>query len=391
MQQKATNKYFILSILLLILTIITLTKCSTIINKPKDNNIITHLADDKKKILFTVISPSLESVSYGSFTRNIAIAQEAKRLGHEIAFLCGQHWKESLIKHLKRAFPHDYKTITIYTLKTRPKVFSFIPNEWFMEPKDVKVPSFILDKKTKRFGSLYMAWMLMGFGNESIVKKIVLEQLEIYLKFKPNVLFLEIDLPTYISASLIDIPIMETISSPMLEGKDSFFSFWLNSMTKSIVSDFSVKDKSFSALQYLDGMRYQGKSLKIVPSIEALETEEIIYMPNVTFVGHLFPNTSNSDFDDTNIEKTKSDYKYQNQKVIFAYFGKGSVPTEIVEQVMSNFCLEINKRNNDNISYHCYIAENSIKNSYTLLNYTHFENYIDGNEIMKISTLVFTH
>ncbi|KAF0984394.1 hypothetical protein FDP41_000293 [Naegleria fowleri] len=41
--------------------------------------------------------------------------------------------------------------------------------------------------------------------------------------------------------------------------------------------------------------------------------------------------------------------------------------------------------------YHCYVAHSSIQKPYTLLNYTHFSNWYNGDELSAISELTMSH
>ena len=167
----------------------------------------------------------------------------------------------------------------------------------------------------------------------------------------------------------------------------------------------------FERYQTLDDIKAANSHLKIVYSIPELETEVVRERPNVSFVGNIQPPSCAHGLKDVNdklraLESFKEQVrkKYPNQKVIFVYFGKGSVAFHKIEREIPLLCQMLNEKSLVNTQnghqsngvspptlYHCYVAHSSIQKPYTLLNYTHFSNWYNGDELSAISELTMSH
>ncbi|KAL9643318.1 hypothetical protein ABK040_014773 [Willaertia magna] len=388
-----------------------------------DDNVVLR-QQTERRILFSVQSASITEFSYGALSRFISIAQALlrdssfptieKKNSWKIGWMVGKHYRNYLESYLKKYLPQCYNNdnnasepscFEFYETETIPLVMSFVPA--FISYKIMKTPSLVApssipsslaediyktdkSRTLKLFGNIYWSWVSMGFARESILRQLILEQLEIYSKFKPDAIFSEIDLAVYHSSHLAKIPIIETFGSSLIGGKHTKTAYWINSISYNILSDFSPYPINFQRQQTIDDLMFLRTNLKMVPSIEELELPQLQQLENVSFIGYLFP-TSPKDL----IKENEED-KYANQRVIFTYFGKMSLSFDIVKEVMPEFCLELNnheKRNNPTnyIPYHCYVAETGVDKTFTVKNYTHFHHYINGNEIIPKAEAIFTH
>ena len=359
-----------------------------------------------KTILMAVLSPPKANMAHGNLVRAFAVSNEARRRGWKVAWMIGSMHRPGLEAMLEKKGVAGVDGI--YEMVEKPRFLSFttqsLSDKMAAGTGDAPtIPWWLtstqMDGK-RTFGNLYMAWWLMGFARQSILKKIVAEQLTIYSRVKPDAIYCEIDMPVYLSAHLAQIPIIETFSSPMYLYRTSFLAYWLNSMTKELLQDFSVKDLLYSKYQSLDDIRGRDINLKVAPTVPEMETEIAQGRPNLIFTGQLLPLQLNAaetvQEKMAEIEKLREKGRklFPNQRVIFCYFGQGSIPFEKLLKEMPEFCDKLNKLESSKpgyIPYHCHVSSTSVKEPFNISEYTHFSKWYDGDVITSVSELTMSH
>ena len=76
----------------------------------------------------------------------------------------------------------------------------------------------------------------MGFGQGTTLRKIVFEKMQIMEQVQPAAMLYEIDISSLLAAHLAQVPIIETLSTPILEGRhSSYMSYFLNAVVSQLL------------------------------------------------------------------------------------------------------------------------------------------------------------
>ncbi|KAG2387132.1 hypothetical protein C9374_002167 [Naegleria lovaniensis] len=351
--------------------------------------------------------------------------------------MIGLHYREGLERLLKTKRREDeewthYERDLFYYTRVKPTLLSM--PQWIHDWLDsnftifgngqkdatanTEIPAWVPKVLGTRFlGDVYLAMIAMGMGHGTTLRKIIFEQLQIIEQVQPMAMMNEIDISSLIAAHLAQVPIMETLSTPILEGRhSSYMSYFVNSVVSQLLKDMnSNQDLHFEQYQTLDDIRAAHSHLKVIYAIPELESDFIRERPNVSFVGHIQPPSCVHGLKRVQdklraLEAFKEQVRkhYPNQRVIFAYFGKGSVAFHKIEKEIPLLCQLLNSNNQIHqeldqtkedesslnttvIPYHSYVAHSSVQKPYTLLNYTHFSNWYNGDELSAISELTMSH
>ncbi|HPP04986.1 MAG TPA: glycosyltransferase [Spirochaetota bacterium] len=305
-------------------------------------------------LLIPIYSPP--TGTYGSLTRLIAIANKFIKEGHSVAF-CASGYVKNILKE------RDYKVYEIpeTTILGLPK---FISNNIVKGSQKTSLPV----KEGRSFGSIWFLFVFTGYAKRKKLFEIVKSEINATFDFKADIILTEMELGAYLTAYILNKPIVTTYAKISESGKEGFFYKKIQKSTDYVVRKF-LKVKNSKLDEFIFGKRV----LKLIPSIPELDTtnperEDICYTGNL-----LEPiKTVENKFIPEN-----------NKKYVFCYFGSGSIPFTIVKNILPQV---INRMENTI----CYVASHFIKEEFNIGN-VFFVKYIQASELLPHCKLTICH
>ncbi len=305
-------------------------------------------------LLIPIFSPP--TGSWGSLTRLMAIANKFIKEGHSIAFCASGYVKETLIE--KGFKTYEIPEMTILSL---PK---FLSNIISKRSKNLSPPA----KKGRAVGNIWLLFNFTGYNKTKTILKLVKSEIEAIKDFKPDAILTEMELASYVSAYIMNIPMITTYAKISSNGKDSFFYKKIKRRINRVLKKYSIKDH----IEPYE-LAFGKNVLKLIPSIPELDTTDSNEM-DVCYTGNLLEP----------IQKTKIKFIPEpNKKYIFCYFGTGSINIPTVIKILPKV---INKMKNTV----CYVASQSICKEFNIKN-IYFVKYVQASEILPHCKVTICH
>lgn len=307
-----------------------------------------------KKLLISILVPP--NGAYGPIVRCMSIAIEAQKAGFKVAVCCPYEYRSKI-----ECFGFKYYNIPAPTVFGLPKLLS---------NSIVKINGYLnlTYFKKKTFGNIWIALFSQGFCSRRYLKKLYNHEKEAIDSFKPDVIFTELDVISFLLSKIRNTPIFTSYASVVNDGLNSFFYNLLEKKANRILINNGIAKHS------LIDLLFGNKVLKLVPSIPHWD-KSITQKEDVVFIGNL-----------KKCDIFKSNYSFIPEKdirYVFCYLGSGSIGFRKVKNVLPKFFDNQDK-------YQCIIVSNYISTPYKQGN-IHFYPHLDTNAVLKHSDWVICH
>ena len=294
-----------------------------------------------------LLIPFSGGLGLGPLTRCLAIAEEGKKRGHKVAFLCKPFFKK----------------IT----ETRGFLSYLSP-----EPKHIRrnLPKYRLADLALEYGLLNLEYL----------QKAIKQELAIIKTFRPNIIFTETQFSINFSSKISGIPWSTAISwtdhakfRSSLYKTFSIYPHHLDQINR-LASQYNI-----SPYGDLCDLAFERAHIKIAPTSPELQPE-LLSFPNVHFVGSLLSETLENQ--GNNIELPINIY----WPSIYVYMSPGEIPAR---QWIHTICNAFSKQ-----SYNVIVMLSPLKNiPRHLPNFPniHFLGLAPARKFIRLSDVVITH
>lgn len=256
------------------------------------------------KILISLFSPPTSA--WGALTRAIALANEFRDNGDQVAFCAPGSMVEILQKNGWPVYPVPEPTI--YGLPWGMSAFI---------QKSIQRTSFPV-RKGQSIGNIWFLYYLAGLTKKTFLSNLVEAQLSAVDDFRPECLLAEMDPAAHITSLARRLPLAIIYANLSLTGIGSYY--W-RKMKSSLLY---VLDKHGLPLTSPEEVFLNRKVLKIIPSIPELDKTDP-HREDVCYVGCL----------NASLKNNAPDFiPAKGRKYLFVYLGLGAIPLQKVKTTL---------------------------------------------------------
>jgi hypothetical protein len=185
------------------------------------------------RLLIPLFSPA--TGTWGSLTRVLAVAEEASKRGHAVAFTASGALADALRDKGHRVF--DCPASTMFGL---PKPISDV---LVKRSQDATPPV----RAGRSFGNIWFVLALGGMASDSYLRALVDAEMRAIDAFHPDALFTELEPAALICARLTGLPIASTYASVMGEGVGSLSWKLVNRAVRKVMTRHGKPARELSA------------------------------------------------------------------------------------------------------------------------------------------------
>ena len=217
-------------------------------------------------LLIPLFSPA--TGTWGGITRGVALAEAARRAGHQVAFCSSGGMAEGLKKHGYTVYPTP--PTTVFGLPA--------PLSRFIEQRSQHASLPVRDGQS--IGSLWFVMFLSGLGRAGYLQALVEAQRAAARDFHADAIFTDIDPAAYLTAAIERLPMTANYSAVMHTGIGTWAWKRMNAAIAPLLRAHQLSDQS------IDQLFFAPEVLKIIPSIPELDDADPD-RPDVRYVGQL--------------------------------------------------------------------------------------------------------
>jgi len=264
------------------------------------------------RLLIPVFSPA--SGTWGGITRVIAVAEAARRAGHEVA-LCASGDLEPRLRQRG------------YTVYSNPAATMFGLPAPISRVIARRGENFALPVQPGRsIGNIWFVFFVSGMARSGYLHALVDAELQAVRAFKPDRLFTDLNPGAYLVARITGLPIAAAFQQVMTWGKGSWA--W-GQMHRAMMSVLNARGCPAADP---DDLCFGPSVLKIIPSIPELDGADPARR-DVCYVGQLLGD----------IQPT-GDLQLEARRHVFVYVGTGSIGLTTLREVLPRVFPESGER-----------------------------------------------
>jgi UDP:flavonoid glycosyltransferase YjiC (YdhE family) len=246
--------------------------------------------------------------TWGGLTRGLAVADAARRRGHEVHVAASGPVTTPLRTRGEQV--HDLPAATVLGL---PEPVS---RRIQQGSQRTRLPV----REGRGVGNIWFVLAFSGFASRSYLRRATTAYLGLVDQVRPDVLFTDLDPITLMTSRITGLPVAATYASVMHEGHGSIPWQLLRRATGGVLRDHG------HTLIDPDELYFAPQVRKIIPSIPELDDTDPA-RPDVCYVGHL---TADLATRETGPARPPSD----GTRYVFVYVGTGSVPLGRLREVL---------------------------------------------------------
>jgi UDP:flavonoid glycosyltransferase YjiC (YdhE family) len=255
------------------------------------------------RLLIPLFSPT--TGTWGGLTRVIAIAEQAQKSGHAVAF-CAAGSLEAALR--KRGF-------MVYSMP-RP-TFLGLPEPISKRIEQRSQQASLPVKPGRDIGNIWFVLLISGMANVDYLRRLVAAECQAAQEFRADAIFTDLDPGAFLVAKIQRLPVSAAYQTPMAAGMGSFPWKLMTQAVGRVLKEYHLPP------QPIDQLMHGKQVLKIIPSIPELEGTDL-QLPDVCYVGQLLGNI-----------QVKEEFRPQDGKrYAFVYVGTGSVPMPVLRDVL---------------------------------------------------------
>jgi UDP:flavonoid glycosyltransferase YjiC (YdhE family) len=257
------------------------------------------------RILFLLFSPP--TGTWGSLTRISAVADRARSEGHEVAFCASGYLEERLAKSGGQVFPMP--RATMFGL---PRPLSRLIER---RSQSASLPV----KEGRSVGSVWFVLRLSGMTGHSYLSRLVDAELDAIRRYRPDVLFTEMDPGAFLASRISGLPLFSTYASVMERGRGTRTYRRLIATMRKLLEEHGVVEELAGGPFHLETVS------RVVPSLPELEDADAL-TGSCLFAGSLLASFGSASEGGIELDPSK--------RLVFVYVGTGSVPLPRLMEVL---------------------------------------------------------
>lgn len=257
------------------------------------------------KLLIPLFSPA--TGTWGGITRGVALAEAARKAGHQVAFCSSGSMAEGLNKHGYQVYPTPPSTV--FGLPA--------PLSRVIERRSQRVSLPVRDGQS--VGNLWLLMLLSGLGRAAYLQQLVEAQRAAVRDFHADVLFTDIDPGAHLTAAVERLPMCANYSAVMHTGVGAWAWKRMNAAIAPVLHANRLPEQS------IDQLLFAPQVLKIIPSIPELDAVDA-NRSDVRYIGQLLGPVQ--------LTKPEAFQPAPGKRYVFAYLGVGSLSQDVLRRVL---------------------------------------------------------